>query len=218
MAPIPEQNNEGNNNSLLVDVDPPKPDVPYWTKANIALTSVFALLALSIVTVLLAFYFRRRSEKKKLQQMHHPKSDKAGLLQHVDKSSMFSRHRHSSVTLYVDSEADSQQNKTSRESMALTPVHETPSQEARDLLTRLDTTTRSNGSGISTVSRLSTNTASTMILSPVSPCGDDGDLSIRPSGRPRSVSTISQRGRYYETTPTNIDMPPVPEIVRTPSE
>jgi hypothetical protein len=43
-------------------------------------------------------------------------------------------------------------------------------------------------------------------------------MGIRPSGRARSTSTASQRARYYETTPTNVEMPSIPKIVRHSSD
>jgi hypothetical protein len=216
MAPTPT---DDNTNLLADPTATAKPDEGYWTKANIAVTAVFALLALTIFIVLLVFYFRRRSQKKKL--VHH-KSDKAGLLENEDKTSMFSRGRHSSVTLYVDEEADARNKGSSQDTISLVPLRTTPVEESYNPLehTAITTTstTASNGSGVSAMSRLSSNTASTMMLSPISHDTDDGDLSIRPSGRPRSTSTASQRARYYEATPTDLERPPIPTIIRTPSD
>jgi hypothetical protein len=192
-----------------------KPDEGYWTKSNIAVTIVFALLALAIALLLLAFYLRRRIERKKNANR---RSDHARLLDHEDKSSMFSRERHSSVTLYVDSENDAQSRRISQDTMPLVALQITPLEEVHDPMSRNDTTTASNGSGVSGVSRLSTNTTSTLMLSPISPSLEEGDLSIRSSGRPRSTSTASQRARYYESTPMNVDMPPIPKIIRTASD
>jgi hypothetical protein len=209
MAPTPVDEN------LLVPeaTSTPKPDEGYWTKNNIAVTIVFALLALAIALLLLAFYLRRRIEQKKNANR---RSDHARLLDHEDKSSMFSRERHSSVTLYVDSEnADAQSRRVSQDSMPLVALQITPLEEVHDPMSRIDTSAASNGSG---VSRLSTNTTSTLVLSPISPSLEEGDLSVRTSGRPRSTSTASQRARYYESTPVNVDMPPIPKIVRTPSD
>jgi hypothetical protein len=212
MAPTPT--NDTPTDSLSVDsTGAPKADVGYWTKANIAVTAVFALLALTIFVILLAFYLRRRSHKKKHA---HRKSDKAALLQHEDKSTMFStRERHSSVTLYVDEENEARRKRASQDTISLIPLQITPIEEMHDPIT--ETTTASNGSGVSALSRLSTNTMSTMMLSPISP-SEEGDLSVRQSGRPRSTSTASQRARYYETTPTDVERPPVPIIVKTVSD
>jgi hypothetical protein len=218
MAPTPTDQ----DSNLLTDATATaKPDEGYWTKANIAVTIVFALLALALFLALLLFYLRRRSQKKK--HVHH-KSDKAGLLEHEDKTSMFSRGRHSSVTLYVDEEADARNKRSSQDTISLVPLRTTPVEESNDPLehtaatTTTTTTTASNGSGVSAMSRLSSNTASTVMLSPISHDTDEGDLSIRPSGRPRSTSTASQRARYYEATPTDLERPPIPTIIRTPSD
>jgi len=211
MAPIPDD-----DNNLLVPeaTSTPKPDEGYWTKNNIALTVVFAILALGFALLLLAFFLRKRLERKKKANR---KSDKARLLDHEDKTSMFSRERHSSVTLYVDSEHDAQARRLSSETMPLVPLHITPLEEVHD---PMNNTTVSNGSGISGISRLSTNTTSTLMLSPLSPSPEEGDLSMgtSTSGRPRSASTASQKARYYESTPMNVDMPPIPKIIRTPSD
>tara|TARA_R110002003_G_scaffold702_14_gene21207 strand:- start:28888 stop:29538 length:651 start_codon:yes stop_codon:yes gene_type:complete len=216
MAPTPT---EDNNNLVADPTVTAKPDEGYWTKTNIGVTVMFALLALAIILVLLVFYLRRRAEKKKRV---HPKSDRAGLLAHEDKTSMFSRHRHSSVTLYVDSEAEAQSKRVSQESISLIPLQVTPLEEVHDPIASnaraSTTTTASNGSGVSAISRMSNNSASTMMLSPISPSGEEGDLSIRPSGRPRSTSSASQRARYYESTPSHVEMPPIPKIIRTLSD
>lgn len=211
MAPTPVDDNLLTNPTFTA-----KPEEGYWTKSNIAVTIVFAVLALAVALLLLAFGVRKRSEKKKKNA--HRKSDKVGLLENEDKASMFSKERHSSVTLYVDSDSESKSNNVSQESMPLVPLQITPLEEVHDPLNRPDYTTPSYGSGVSAMSRLSNNTASTMMLSPVSLSGDDGDLSTRPSGRPRSASTTSQKARYYESTPLNAQMPPIPRIIRTPSD
>ncbi|KAF2832899.1 hypothetical protein CC86DRAFT_1701 [Ophiobolus disseminans] len=211
MAPTPTE-----DKSLVADpTSTAAPHEGYWTKANIGVTIVFGLLALAICLLLLLFLLRRRSEKKKEARR---KSDRAGLLAHEDKTNMFSKERHSSVTLYLDTESEAQSKQISRESMSLVPLQVTPLEEAHDPIGRTDTTTASNGSGVSALSRLSYNTASTMMLSPISPNAEEGDLSVRPSGRPRSTSTASQKARYYDTTPMNVDMPPIPTIIRTRSD
>jgi hypothetical protein len=199
MAPTPPQPND----NLAEPEVSAKPYEGYWTKTNIAFTAVFALLSLIVFIVLLTFYLRRRSHKKK--RVVHPKSDKAGLLEHEDKTNMFSRERHSSVTLYVDSEADAQSKRASQDAISLIPLQVTPLEEVHDPMNR---------SGISALSRLS---SSTLMLSPISPNGEEGDMGVRPSGRPRSTSTTSMKARYYDTTPTNVEMPPIPTIIHTPS-
>ncbi|KAH7385717.1 hypothetical protein BKA66DRAFT_511538 [Pyrenochaeta sp. MPI-SDFR-AT-0127] len=211
MAPTPT------NDDLAADptsssTPTPTPKPGYWTKANIAVTTVFALLALGVVLALLAFYLHRLLQKKKRAGLH---SDKAGLLDNEDKSSMFSRNRESSVTLYVDSEGDAHSKRASQDNLNLIPLQITPVEESRD---PMNNNRGSTGSGVSMMSRTTnTNTLSSMMLSPVSPSGEEGDLGVRPSGRPRSTSSTSQRARYYESTPTNYEMPPIPKIVRTPS-
>jgi hypothetical protein len=214
MAPKPPQPTD----NLFADPDvSAKPYAGYWTKANIAFTAVFAILSLIFLIVLLTFYLRRRSHKKK--RVVHPKSDQAGLLEHEDKTNMFSRGRHSSVTLYVDSEADAQNKRASQDTISLVPLQVTPLEEVHDPMNRTNTTTTaSNGSGVSALSAVSRLSSNTMMLSPISPNAEDGDMGIRPSGRPRSTSTTSQKARYYETAPTNIEMPPIPKIIHTPSD
>jgi cbb3-type cytochrome oxidase subunit 3 len=207
MAPIPVDNNLNANTDLT-----PKKDSTYWTKANIALTTVFGLVFLGIALAALIFFLHRRKQKKKLDNR---KSDKAGLLADEDKTHMFSRHRASSVTLYVDHEADARNKRSSTDTMHLIPLQITPVDEARD---PIGDNTESAGTGVSSASRLSNATLSTLMLSTISPSGDEGDLGMRPSGRARSTSTASQRARYYETTPTNVEMPPIPKIVRIPSD
>lgn len=212
MAPTPV-----NENLTAEPTSTAQSETGYWTKANIAVTIVFALLALSIFLALLLFCLHRRAEKKKHDKR---KSDRAGLLANEDKTSMFSRQRESSVTLYVDSEANAHTKRASTDTMNLVPLQITPVEESRD---PLNNNRGSTGSGVSVLSRTSnTNTMSTMLLSPVvgptSPNAEEGDLGIRPTGRARSTSSASQRARYYETAPTNVDMPPIPKIIRTPSD
>ncbi|KAI4686479.1 uncharacterized protein J4E84_005759 [Alternaria hordeiaustralica] len=208
MSPIPVDNN------LVADEDLASvPYSGYWTKANIALTVVFGLIFLAIILACLIFYLHRLREKKKLDNR---KSDTAGLLANEDKTSMFSRVRASSVTLYVDSEADARNKRSSTDTMHLVPLQVTPSEEAGDPIAE---NTESAGTGVSAMSRQSNGTLSTMVLSPISPGGDEGDMSLRPAqtGRARSTSTASQRARYYESTPM-VAMPQIPKIIHTTSE
>jgi cbb3-type cytochrome oxidase subunit 3 len=205
MAPIPE-------NNLSAEPDHKKESGSgYWSKANIALTIVFGLVSLAIILATVLFFLYRRAEKKKLE---HRKSDKAGLLENEDKTNMFSRQRGSSLTLYVDSETDARNKRSSADTMHLVPLQVTPVEESRDPIATAD----SAGTGISALSRESNGTLSTMMLSPMgSTSGEHGDLSVRPTGRARSTSTASQKARYYETTPMNEAMPPIPKIVHTAS-
>ncbi|EDU40300.1 hypothetical protein PtrSN002B_001294 [Pyrenophora tritici-repentis] len=206
MVPIPADNNLNANTDLNA-----KPDSKYWTKANIALTIVFSLVVLAVILFAILFLLYRRHEKKKLANR---KSDTAGLLANEDKTNnMFSRHRASSVTLYVDSEADARNKRSSTDTMHLVPLQVTPVEEVMD---PIGSSMESSGSGVSSLSRQSNLTVSSMLLSPVSPTADND----RPSGRPRSTSTTStrsQRARYYETTPT-VEMPQIPKIVHTISQ
>jgi hypothetical protein len=203
MAPTPSTDTNLTANPTV------QPAPKYWTKANIAVTAVCAFLILAIFLVLLAFVYYRRAQRKK----HiNTTSDKAALLQQEDKTNMFSRERHSSVTLYVDTEADNARKRASTDTMSLTPLQITPLEEASD---PLSTAAASSGSGVSALSRLSTNTVSTLLLSPISPGTEEGDLGLRVEGRPRSTSTASQRARYYESVGGDVEMRDIPRIVRT---
>jgi hypothetical protein len=217
MAPTPTEGDNSNNNLLVDPTSLPKPAEGYWTRVNIAVTAVFALLFLTIIIVLLVFFFHRRSHKKKRANR---KSDKASLLAHEDKTNMFSRGRHSSVTLYVDEETEARSKRKSSDTISLIPLQVTPIEEIQDPIEpAAAAAAASNGSGVSALSRLSTNTMSTMMLSPISPSAEEGDLGMRQSaGRPRSTSTASQRARYYESTPMDVERPPVPVIIRTASD
>jgi hypothetical protein len=215
MAPTPT---DENNNLAADPTTTAKPDSKYWTKPTIAITTVFALLALAIFLLLLLFFLQKRRER---QKRTHPKADKVGLLANDDKNSMFSRGRHSSVTLYVDSEADARSKRASAETVSLIPLQVTPLEEVHDPISntnRDSTATASAGSGVSALSGFSSDTRSTVLLSPMSPEAGEGDMGLRPSGRPRSTSTASQRARYYESVPSNVEMPPVPKIVHTASD
>lgn len=211
MAPLPDQNAQ--NDSPMEMSNPEKKG--YWTKGTIAMTVVFGLLSLAVILALVAFLvFRRREKAKRASQ-----ADKRALLAHDDdKSSMFSRNRESSVTLYADHHSEAQQNnRASMETVSLMPMQPTPPpkvfrDEAADH--------NSAGSGVSALSTSSINTnapTSNTLLSPISPSGNEGDLGNRPT-RPRSTSSSSQKARYYDSTPTRTDLPPIPMIIRTPSD
>jgi hypothetical protein len=174
-----------------------KPEGSYWKPANIAFTAVVSALALGVILAAVAFFIYRRRQHKKMAETTPAKE---GLLAGEErKSSMFSRERHSSVNVYVDSaENNTSYKRVSQEPTPLVPLH---------IATEQPTT--STGSGISATSRNSTSTLGTMMLSPVSENGS------RPAGRPRSTSTSSVR--YYSTTPTDPTIP-VPKIVHTSSD
>lgn len=173
----------------------------YWKPANIAFTAVASALAVGVVLALIAFLVYRRRQKKKITQTIPAKES---LLEGDErKSSMFSRERASSVTMYVDNaQQDTAYKAVPQEPMPLTPLHintYTPAPAPAPAT--------SAGSGISALSRNSNGTLGTMMLSPAS----EGS---RPS-RPRSTSTSSVR--YYAVTPTDTTIP-VPKIIRTSSD
>lgn len=188
--------------------------------------SVFLFLAVSLIVTLVAFWFHKRAERNKLPpekrpSSYHPfrtqSSDKSSLLANAapspedDKSSMFSRDRSTSVSLYVDT--DVVDKRASMENVSLIPLHITPAEETHDPMDR----TTSVGSRVSALSRGSSRYstgASSLALSPIQQ-NEDGDLGT--SSRPRSTSTTSMR--YYSTTPTDRESAPqIPKIVHTPSE
>jgi hypothetical protein len=215
MAPVPADDTVVSTGSLKA-----QPNTTYWTKANIISTIVFIIVSVLILACILFFFLYRRHENKKLSKR---KSDTAGLLANEDKTSMFSRDRASSVTLYVDSDAAARNNRPSIETMSLVPLHITPAEEASDPIVVRDAA--STGSGVSSMTRLSTGTQSTVMLSPVLRSAEELDMGLRTAtaggatavagGRPRSTSTASQRSRYYERTSLSVDMPEVPKIVHT---
>lgn len=192
MAPTPVENNLSAEPSVTS-----KPDQNYWKPANIAFTAVASALALGVILAVIAFFVYRHRQHKKIIQTTPAKES---LLEGDErKSSMFSRERVSSVTVYVDNaNTDTAYQRVSQEPMPLAPLH---------VNTQTPTPAASAGSGISSMSRNSNSTLGTMMLSPVS----EGS---RPT-RPRSTSTSSVR--YYAVTPTDTTIP-VPQIVRTVSD
>lgn len=171
-----------------------KPDQNYWKPANIAFTAVVSALALAVILAVVAFFVYRHQQHKKIAQTVPVKES---LLEGDErKSSMFSRQRASSITVYVDNaNTDTAYTSVSQEPTALAPLH---------VNTQTPTPATSAGSGVSSMDRHSNSTLSTMMLSPISE-------SSRPV-RPRSTSTSSVR--YYAVTPTDTTIP-VPKIVRT---
>lgn len=191
MAPTPTDN--------VLSADPTsttKPDERYWKPSNIAYTAVASALVLGVILAAIAFFVYRHRQHKKLAQST---SAKERLLDGEErKSSMFSRERASSVTVYVDhADVDTAYKRISQEPAPLVPLH-----------INTQAPTASAGSGVSEMSRTSNSTLGSMMLSPVS----EGS---RPTGRPRSTSTSSVR--YYAVTPTDNTMP-VPKIIRTTSD
>ncbi|KAJ4338457.1 hypothetical protein N0V87_004000 [Didymella glomerata] len=192
MAPTPVDNNLSAEPSAI-----PKPNQNYWKPANIAFTAVASALALGVILAVIAFFVYRHRQHKKIAQTTPAKE---GLLEGDErKSSMFSRERVSSVTVFVDNaNRDTAYERVSQEPTPLAPLH---------INTQTPTPAGSAGSGVSSLSRNSNSTLGTMMLSPVS----EGS---RPS-RPRSTSTSSVR--YYAVIPTDNTIP-VPKIVRTGSD
>lgn len=195
MAPTPVDN--------TLSAEPttaPKPDESYWKPANIAFTAIASALALGVVLAIIAFLLHRRRENKKIAQSTPAKESL--LAGEERKSSMFSRERASSVTVYVDNA-----NTETTTYKAYKPVNQDPAPqdlaplEPLHFNTYAPTPAASAGSGISSVSRNSSGSLGTMMLSPVS----EGSR----ASRPRSTSTSSVR--YYAVTP-------VPKIIRTVSD
>ncbi|EMD61563.1 hypothetical protein COCSADRAFT_39279 [Bipolaris sorokiniana ND90Pr] len=195
-----------------------QPPTTYWTKSNIVSTTIFIIICALLLAGALSLFLYRRHQIKKLAAQ---KPDAAALLlPSKDKENMFSRDRASSVTLYVDSDADDRRKRASTDTMRLVPLHITPVEEARDPIAglaagpgRAVTTDRavSVGSSVSAVS--SRGSLGSVLLSPVVQ-GEDGDAGMRSVGRPRSTSTASMRSRYYERVDV-AEMPEVPKIVHT---
>ncbi|EUC31881.1 hypothetical protein COCCADRAFT_6315 [Bipolaris zeicola 26-R-13] len=193
------------------------PQTTYWTKANIISTTIFIIICVLLLAGALALFLCRRRQTKKLAAQ---KPDAAALLPDKDKANMFSRDRASSVTLYVDSDADDRRKRASTDTMRLVPLHITPVEEHHDPIADLHagpgravTTDRavSVGSSVSAVS--SRTSQGSVLLSPVVQ-GEDADAALRSVGRPRSTSTASTRSRYYERADIG-EMPEVPRIVHT---
>jgi hypothetical protein len=204
MAPTPAAND------LSADAtSTPNLASPYWTTVNIVFTAIAGVITFGVLLGAIAFFVYRRKQQAKLA---HTASDKAGLLSGEErKSSMFSRERQSSVTVYVDSETDSSYKGGSHEPAPLVPLHiATPyTDSGRPVL--------STGSGVSSVSRSSRASSGSSVGSQhLSPISDLEDVNMGPShsGRPRSTSSSSVR--YYSKTPTDSTIP-IPKIVHTMS-
>lgn len=192
MAPTPAE-------SILSAAPSPtsKPDGNYWSPANIAVTVVASALFLGFVLVGIAFIVYKHRQRQKIAQNIPAKES---LLEGDErKSSMFSRERASSVTVYVDqTNRDTAYKGIHTEPTPLAPLH---------INTQAPVSATSAGSGVSAVSRNSNSTLGTLMLSPAS---DNPRAS-----RPRSTSTSSVR--YYAVTPIDTTIP-VPTIVRTISD
>ncbi|KAJ8115130.1 hypothetical protein OPT61_g3157 [Boeremia exigua] len=192
MAPTPATNNLSAEPSSTS-----KADENYWKPANIAFTAVASALALGVIIAVIAFLvYRHRQNKKAAQSI----PAKESLLEGDErKSSMFSRERGSSVSVYVDNaNHDTAYKGVNHEPAPLPLVH---------VNTQTPAPVASTGSGVSAVSRNSNSTLGTMMFSPVS----DGSQ----ASRPRSTSTSSVR--YYAVMPTDTTIP-VPKIIHTTSD
>ncbi|KAF2652873.1 hypothetical protein K491DRAFT_566848, partial [Lophiostoma macrostomum CBS 122681] len=125
-----------------------------------------------------------------------------------EKSSMFSRERGSSVSIYVD--PGSVDRRASMES--LIPLHITSAEDVHN-----STDEASYGSGVSGISsRYSETTSGSLGVRAIPiPESAGSDLGTRPAtGRARSTSTASMR--YYEQNAID-PTPQIPKIVHTMS-
>ncbi len=224
MAPTPSNSRVASNIITLTKRS------QYWTKPTIAITAVFAALALGIVLLAVAFLLHRRSKK---QQIAKSQADRAALLEKEDKASMFSGHRASESTFRFNPEAGESNSRTSQDITQHTPLFSTPAEDISNPMsnptyyTPATTATHSNGSGVSALSRTTDSSSPRIVFSPVSPASEGSDLGItvtttRPrsssaTGRPRRVSAASQK-RYYDVTPASVELPPIPKIVHTASD
>ncbi|KAK3204084.1 hypothetical protein GRF29_106g1650122 [Pseudopithomyces chartarum] len=135
MAPLP-------TNDPTTTPSPPKPANNPWNTATIIVGAVFLFLLLALIGTLIAFLLHKRSLRNKLPPSHRPRSyhpfrtettDKTSLLSNAqspsddERSSMFSRERGGSVSLYVDAEPTPKRISTqSMETVNLVPLHITP--------------------------------------------------------------------------------------------
>ncbi|KAJ4990000.1 hypothetical protein SVAN01_04463 [Stagonosporopsis vannaccii] len=192
MAPLPADGN--------LSVQPSstsKLDGNYWKPANIAITAVASALFLVVALAAIAFIVFKYRQRKKIAKTIPAKES---LLEGDErKSSMFSRERASSVTVYVDqADRDTAYKGVTSEPASLPPLH---------INTQAPAATTSTGSGVSAMSRNSSSTLGTLMLSPASENSR--------ASRPRSTSTSSVR--YYAVTPLDTTIP-VPKIVHTVSD
>lgn len=196
MAPTPADSNLSAEPSST-STSTPKSDGNYWKPENIAITAVASALFLGVALAALAFIIYKYRQRKKIA---HTVPAKESLLEGDErKSSMFSRERASSVTVYVDNaNRDTAYNGVNLEPAPLLPLH---------INTLAPAPTASAGSGVSAASRNSNSTLGSFMLSPASETGR--------ASRPRSTSTSSVR--YYAVTPIDTTIP-VPKIVRTISD
>ena len=162
------------------------PDKGYWSTGNIAMTAVAAAFALGVFLAIVAFLVHRRRQNKKIAQSIPAKESL--LAGEERKSSMFSRERASSVTVYVDNApTETTYNPVRPDPAPLVPLH---------INTQIPPPA-STGSGVSSLSMNSRSSLSSMMMSPAS----EGPG----ASRPRSTSYSSLR--YYSVTPADTTMP-----------
>jgi hypothetical protein len=151
------------------------------------MAAVAAAFVLGVILAVVAFLIHRRRQHRKIAQSTPAKE---GLLASEErKSSMFSRERASSVTVYVDNApTETAYNPVNPDPAPLVPLH---------INTQIPVPATSNGSGISSLSRNSRSSLSSMMLSPAS----EGPG----ASRPRSTSYSSLR--YYAVTPADTTVP-----------
>lgn len=200
-----------------------EPEKGGLSTASIVGIAIFAFFVVAVGVTFIAFYFHKRSERNKLPPekrpaSYHPfrtESAKSSLLANAapspedDKSSMFSRDRNSSLSLYVDT--DNHDKRHSTDTVSLIPLHVTPAEEDRDPFDR----TNSVGSGVSRYSTTTSGGSLGIRQIPVPEETEERDLGVRPQTRARSTSTASTR--YYEANSPLESAPPIPKIVTTPS-
>ena len=163
------------------------PDKGYWSTGNIAMTAVAAAFALGVFLAIVAFLVHRRRQNKKIAQSIPAKESL--LAGEERKSSMFSRERASSVTVYVDNApTETSYNPVRPDPAPLAPLH---------IDTQIPTPAASTGSGASSLSMNSRSSLSSMMMSSAS----EGPG----ASRPRSTSYSSLR--YYSVTPADTTMP-----------
>ncbi|KAF2866808.1 hypothetical protein BDV95DRAFT_611480 [Massariosphaeria phaeospora] len=236
MAPHP-LNAEGQTDNANKDPTPPPPNSSgKWGTPAIVAVSIFAVFALVFTTTMVLWYLHRRAAKAKLPPSHRQSSyrpfrssssAKAGLLANAaptpedDKSNMFTRHRGSSVSLYVDTEMHDARNKrASMDTVSLIPLHVTPALDKTTLDRERSPIEDQNLNTVSGLSRASSrySVGGSLALSPLSPMLDaDGDLG-NVKTRPRSTSAASQR--YYDRKSSEGAVPSqvqIPTIVHTTS-
>lgn len=215
MAPLPPW--PSTNYALLSTRAAEQSSKGGMNKGTIVALSLLGFFIIVFSVTLIGYLFHRRAERNKVPPekrpaSYHPfrtsthSSAKSSLLANAaptgtnedaanDKSSMFSRSRVSSLSVYMDPDVHADRSKrASVDTVSLIPLHVTPpAEEMHD-----DPMNGSTGSGVSNMSRLSLSTSTTgeslgLSQIPVPPEGYDAS---RPKGRPRSTSATSMR--YYE--------------------